>query len=262
MAFLMADRDKQRRRELKSILELSDEPSTSFMKKLRGWTAEYYISAFWAIVVLLVVVTHIYYFNMFTQMRAKVRNSRAQVLATLQMRQNLIPALTVLIHHFVKHEENIFLNTAKVREGAPEGVQSLDGLKKSLKAIEAGGASPGALSHLIATAENYPQLLSSQSLQLIIAKLADAESNVLAKRNEYNDAVMAFNAHIATFPANIVASVLKFGIEPYFTCDDKPEWVFVQGQTGTEFYLTMSSKRPPITRNVPLGSEAVTKVSR
>ena len=262
MAFLLADREKQRRRELKATLQLSDEPSTSFMKKLRGWTVEYYIPAFWAIVLLLVAVTHIYYFNTFTQMRAKVRNSRAQVLATLQMRQNLIPALTVLIHHFVKHEENIFLNTAKLREGAPEGGQSLESLKKSLKAIEAGGASPGALSHLIATAENYPQLLSSQSLQLVIGRLADAETNVLAKRNEYNNAVMAFNANMSTFPANVVAGILRFDIEPYFTCDDKPEWVFVQGQTGTEFYLTMSSKRPPRTKDSHSGSEADTKVSR
>lgn len=242
MVFHTTDREKQRRQELKAILDISDEPSVSFRKKLRGWTAEYYKPALASILILLVTITYVSYYNVFVQMRAKVRGSRAQVMGALQMRQNLVPALTVLMHHFIKHEENIFLNTAKVREGAPDGKQPWEGLTKSLKAIETGGVTPGAMSRLLATAENYPQLYSSQSLQLMIGKLTDAENTVLTKRNEYNMTVTTYNAYLNTFPANFVATSLRFSEEPFFTCDDKPEWVFAQGQKGTEFFLSMSSK--------------------
>ena len=115
MVFHTTDREKQRRQELKAILDISDEPSVSFRKKLRGWTAEYYKPALASILILLVTITYVSYYNVFVQMRAKVRGSRAQVMGALQMRQNLVPALTVLMHHFIKHEENIFL---KIREFA------------------------------------------------------------------------------------------------------------------------------------------------
>jgi hypothetical protein len=77
-----------------------------------------------------------------------------------------------------------------------------------------------ALARLPLFEETHPDLRSSQNLGIIERDLAAAESHVAIARGNYNDAVLRYNAGLATFPQNIAARIFGFRQESdYFKPD-------------------------------------------
>ena len=155
------------------------------------------------------------------------------------MRQNIVPALTVVVYQFINHEKNVFLKTVEARGSSEKSSYELDGLKKDLLNISTGPMSKGALSKFIAVAENYPQLVSSQAYQLLITQISDIEKQIYEKRLEYNNEVNAYNTKLSVFPDNAISLTLGFHLQPYFEWDDGPEWVFTTTQDQGELPVSM-----------------------
>ena len=65
----------------------------------------------------------------------------------------------------------------------------------------------GALGRLIAVAENYPQLKADQGFLRLQDELAGTENRIATERNDYNQAVQAYNTYIRTFPQALTAKV-------------------------------------------------------
>jgi LemA protein len=74
----------------------------------------------------------------------------------------------------------------------------------------ANAALSGGLSRLLAIAENYPVLQSSQNFRDLQSQLEGTENRVAVARTDYNDAVNQFNAFIRRFPYNLTAKI--FGL--------------------------------------------------
>ena len=168
--------------------------------------------------VFLVGIT-LYYYNTFVNLHQNIQNTRGQIESAFQMRGNLVPVLTSTVTNFVKHEDNVFMHTSDTRanfvnprptEGGPEAAE----VDREL------------LSKLLAIAEQYPDLKTSESFQLLMSKIADAETIILEKRIEYNDAVNRYNTVVTSFPGFMYAPLFRFKEEPYFKWASKPEWFF------------------------------------
>ena len=74
----------------------------------------------------------------------------------------------------------------------------------------------GALGRLLVIVENYPLLKSDANFRQLADELAGTENRIAVARIDYNNLVRAYNAHIQTFPSNIIAGMFGFTAESYF----------------------------------------------
>jgi LemA protein len=205
--------------------------SENFQKKrwlhaLRRFIAAHYLSITITVLTVAVVYTHIYYYNRLITMEQKIGNFRADIESALQMRQNIISGLTAVVNQFISHEQGIFSSAIETRKESMAVSGDLKKLIESAKELSPNQFSPANLSRLMAVAENYPQLVSSQPYKVLVEKIGQVESQIYDKRVEYNNAVNVYNTRLSLFPANIVGGILRFRIRPYFSWDNNPEWVF------------------------------------
>ena len=77
----------------------------------------------------------------------------------------------------------------------------------------------GALSRLMAVAENYPQLKATQNFSELQAQLEGTENRIAVERNNFNDVVKTFNQKIVTFPTNLLAGMFGFTKRGFFEAD-------------------------------------------
>jgi LemA protein len=71
----------------------------------------------------------------------------------------------------------------------------------------ANAALSSGLGRLLAIAENYPDLKSSENFKELQAQLEGTENRISVARTDYNDAVNQYNAFIRRFPYNLTAKV-------------------------------------------------------
>jgi len=190
-----------------------------------------------------VIITCLMY-NKFARLVQDVYTTESNLRGAVQMRTNLLPVFINTIDTFRRHENRIFLNTAKIRtESAdktgkqgtaqpPMGNESKNlpaknpghGILEKAKKIGALAAGEGILSKLIATAEDYPELKSSEPFMLLMNNLTDAELKIYESRIKYNEAVNIFAKEITTFPNACFAWIFGYTSIPYYRSENEPEW--------------------------------------
>jgi LemA protein len=85
------------------------------------------------------------------------------------------------------------------------------------------GELSGALSRLMAVAENYPQLKADSLFRDLQAQLEGTENRITVARNRYIAAVQDYNVTVRSFPTNITARVFGMEIKPNFTVENERE---------------------------------------
>lgn len=73
-----------------------------------------------------------------------------------------------------------------------------------------------ALSRLLVTVEQYPDLKANQNFLDLQRELASTENQILTARTRFNEAVKPYNTHIKTFPNSIFAGMFGFQEKAYF----------------------------------------------
>lgn len=96
----------------------------------------------------------------------------------------------------------------------------LAGARNVSDAAAASGELDGALSRLLAIAENYPDLKSNTNFLQLQDELAGTENRIAVARRDYNQSVQTFNAKIKSFPTNILAGMFGFTDRDYFKADE------------------------------------------
>lgn len=82
-----------------------------------------------------------------------------------------------------------------------------------------------ALGRLIAVAENYPQLKSSEHYTLAMNSINSYEKDVKTSKMVYNDTVTKWNRLVRSFPSNVAAMIFGFASRGYLqTSDEKQEY--------------------------------------
>lgn len=158
--------------------------------------------------VLLIVVLMIFgsYVSARNQMVAKDQNVKAnwsEVDVQLERRADLIPNLVETVKGFTKEESTVFGDIANARAGM------LNAQGPAAK-IAANGQIDSALGRLLALAENYPQLRSSDQFMRLQDELAGTENRISVARKRYNDALQDYNTFVQQFPNNIWAGMAGF----------------------------------------------------
>lgn len=145
-----------------------------------------------------------------------VNSQWAQVENQLQRRSDLIPNLVSTVKGYASHEKSIFIGIADARAQLAGAVKKGDmkGINKST------GEFNGALSRLLAIAENYPQLKADQNFMALQDELTGTENRLAVARRDYNESVKSINAIIRTFPTSIIASIANVKSREYFEVEE------------------------------------------
>ena len=142
-------------------------------------------------------------YNRIQQLDESAQQAKQGISVQLQRRADLVPNLVNTVKGYAQHEEAVFTQVAQARAGLAGAVQGGDPQQMAT----ANAALTGALGRLIAIAEAYPQLKADQGFLRLQDELAGTENRIATSRNDYNDAVRAYNAYIRTFPQAITAKV-------------------------------------------------------
>jgi LemA protein len=165
-----------------------------------------------------------------------------QVESNLQRRADLTPQLVETVSRYLRHEGETFQNIAEARSQDTAALQSaIDDLAKamqdsaeqlqrsgeriveeedSLGALAAAQARMDrSINTLMATAEAYPELRSSDQFLELQAQLEGTENRVNVTRMRFNELVGDYNASIRRVPGALVATVGNFRRKAYFQAD-------------------------------------------
>jgi LemA protein len=140
------------------------------------------------------------------QMVAKQEAVTAQwsnVQAQLQRRADLIPNLVATVKGYATHEETVFADVDKARE-------ALLAAHDPKSQIAANGQLDGALGHLLAIAENYPNLKANENFLQLQDQLEGTENRIAVERHRYNETLQDYNTFIGQIPNNIWAHFAGF----------------------------------------------------
>ena len=217
---------EKRQEKVRVVLGAENFQKKKWFHVLCRFIVTHYLSISITTLVVACVYTHIYYYNRLIKMEQQIGNLRADVGAGLQMRQNIVSGLTATVNRFISHEQGIFTSAMQTRKDSMGISNDLKKLIESAKELSPDKFSLAGLTKLMAVAENYPQLVSSQPYKVLVEKIGQVENQIYDKRIEYNNAVNVYNTRLSTFPVNIVGRVLRFGIQPYFSWEEKAEWIF------------------------------------
>ncbi len=156
-------------------------------------------------------------YNNLQVMDESINSSWAQVENQLQRRSDLIPNLVNTVKGYAAHEKSIFIEVADARSRLSGAVKSKD----MDKINKANSEFNGALSRLLAIAENYPQLKANQNFLALQDEIAGTENRLTVARMDYNESVKVLNAKVRTFPTNIIAKISGIKNRDYFIADQE-----------------------------------------
>jgi LemA protein len=142
-------------------------------------------------------------YNRIQQYDENAQQAKQQISVQLQRRADLVPNLVNTVKGYAQHEDAVFTQVAAARGALTGAIQGGDPTQMAA----ANAQLTGALGRLIAVAEAYPQLKADQSFLRLQDELAGTENRIATARNDYNQAVQAYNTYIRTFPQAITAKV-------------------------------------------------------
>src|SRR5258706_7624968 len=151
-------------------------------------------------------------YNTIQSLDEQASAAQGQIEVQLQRRADLVPSLVNTVKGMANQELAVFGEVARARGGLLGAIQTKDPEQMA----NASATFNGALGRLLAVSEAYPQLKSDQGFLRLQDELAGTENRIATSRNDYNDAVKAYNAYIRTFPQAITAKVTGAKARTYF----------------------------------------------
>jgi len=170
-----------------------------------------------AVIVIVAIVGGIiwmYYgtYNNLVALEESVDEKWAQVQQELQRRYDLIPRVVNACKLYIQYEGSILENITRLRTQWASAMQTGD-----MDTINnATGEMESALSTLIVSVEDYPDLKASQVVQDLMVTLEGTENRISTERMRVNEATRDYNSARRSFPASLWAAGWGFEDREYF----------------------------------------------
>ena len=196
-----------------------------------------------AILLIVPLLLWMWLHNSLVAREERVFEAWAQTESNFQRRADLVPALVDTVSRYLKHEAETL---TAVTEGRGQSLASLskaiDDLTEAQKAAadmlrergqavieeetnlrqlyEAQGRIGRGMTALLAVAEDYPDLRSSDQFLELQAQLEGTENRINVARMRFNEAVRDYNRAIRQLPGALVAQVGNFKRKAYFQSEE------------------------------------------
>lgn len=167
-----------------------------------------------AVVLLVPLIWLIATFNRLASVRVHLRDSWSGVEVELKRRYELIPNLVETVKGYATHERETLEQVVRLRDVAAANQDRPDRQEADERALEAGVRS------LLAVAEGYPALESSERFLDLQRELTLTEDRIAAGRRFYNANVRELNQLCRAFPTSVVAGIFGFEAQGFFEADE------------------------------------------
>lgn len=149
------------------------------------------------------------------------KSAWAEVVNQYQRRADLIPNLVNTVKGYAAQEQAVLLGVTEARAKASQITVNADDPASLAAFQQAQGEVSSALSRLLVTVENYPDLKSDQNFRDLQAQLEGTENRITVARNRFIQTVQDFNVTVRKFPTNLTAMIFGYKVKPNFTVADE-----------------------------------------
>ena len=154
-----------------------------------------------AVIIFILLVSVLNMYNRLVRLRNNVKQSESGIDVYLNQRFDLIPNLVECVIAYTKHERETLEKITELRSMYAKN-NKLD-IKKASELNNS-------INHIMAVAENYPELNSSEQYLNLQKNLTKMESQLQAARRIYNNDVTKYNTKMETAPSNVIAKMFGF----------------------------------------------------
>lgn len=141
----------------------------------------------------------------------------ADVQADYQRRADLIPNLVATVTGEAQQERTVLTEVTDARAKATSvtvDASTLNDPAAFQKFQQAQDQLSGALGHLLAIKEAYPDLKSNVAFQDLMTEIEGSENRIAIARRDYNDAVRDYNTTLRVLPTSIWAATFYHDAKP------------------------------------------------
>ncbi|MDO9072198.1 MAG: LemA family protein [Rubrivivax sp.] len=165
-------------------------------------------------------------YNDFQRLDEQVKSAWSEVLNQYQRRSDLIPNIVATVKGEANFEQETLTKVIEARARAT-GIQATPELINDPEAFAkfqaAQGELTGALSRLMVTVEQYPNLKANQGFQDLRVQLEGTENRITVARGRFVKAVQDYNVLARSFPSNLTAMVFGYDVKPNFTVQNEAQ---------------------------------------
>lgn len=160
------------------------------------------------IALVLVLLYAVLIFNSLVNLKNSVKQAWSNIEVLLKQRHDELPKLVETCRQYMQFEQATLEKVMAARASQQQARARTD--------VAGVGAAEGAvrsgLGSIVATAEAYPELRSSQPLQQLLTRITGLEASISDRRELYNEFVNIYNVRIDQFPNLLLAR--PFGFAP------------------------------------------------
>lgn len=161
-------------------------------------------------------------YNSLVQQDENVKKVWNNVQTQYQRRADLIPNLVNTVRGEANFERGTLNDVINARARATSMQISPENLttENIERFQQAQSQLSGALSRLLVTVEQYPNLRANDAFRNLQVQLEGTENRIATARNDFNTAVQSYNTQVRKFPTVIFAGIMGFSPRQGFTADE------------------------------------------
>jgi len=148
-----------------------------------------------------------------------VQQAWSNVETNYQRRTDLYNSVVKTIQGSADFEKSTLTAVIEARSKATSVHVDINDPNSLAQYQQAQGQLQSAFGRLLAVAEAYPQLQTTQAFRDFQSQIEGTENRINIARRDYNDAVNKYNLQVRTFPNNLFAGIFNFQAKAYYKAD-------------------------------------------
>lgn len=160
-------------------------------------------------------------YNGLVKQDESVKKAWNNVQTEYQNRNDLVGNLVNTVKGAANFEQKTLTDVIEARAKATSVNVDANNLSPEnvAKFQEAQGQLSGALSRLLVTVEQYPQLKATENFTKLQGQLESIENGIKNARKIFNDEINTYNTKVRSFPMNILGGMFGFHAKEGFKAD-------------------------------------------
>ncbi len=159
------------------------------------------------LIVVILVICLIQMMNGLKRSEVKIDEALSGIDVALVKRYDVLTNSLDALKGMMKFEKELVIETIRLRKG---NMQERNETVKGLDQVQ---------NQILAVAESYPQLKSSDNFRELQKQIQDCEEHLQAARRAYNANVSMFNQKLVSFPTSFLAGMLGMCSKEFFEAE-------------------------------------------
>jgi LemA protein len=178
------------------------------------------------VLLVFVAITGVSGYNRVVKLDQGVSQAWSQVENVYQRRADLIPNLVETVKGAANFEQETLTKVIEARAAASSikiTPEMLDDPQALQRFEQVQGELSSALSRLLVTVEQYPELKANANYLALQDELAGTENRISTERRRFTETVQTYNTAVKSFPMNMLAGMFGFAPKAYFEAKEGAE---------------------------------------